>query len=79
VSSCTAHCTDSKLCVGIGNLGRGNAPPCTPEDDAMAILRRSVDPGLQDAEARLIAVQFVRDDESILSRNFEQVLFWGGE
>lgn len=38
-------------------LGERNAPPCTPEDDAATILRRSVDPGLQDAEAHLIAVR----------------------
>jgi hypothetical protein len=60
-------------------LGARNAPPCTPGDDATTRLRRSVDPGLQDAEARLIAAQFVRDHESVLSQNFEQVLFGGGE
>jgi hypothetical protein len=36
-------------------LGERKAPPCTPEDDAATILRGSVDPGLQDAEADLIA------------------------
>jgi hypothetical protein len=38
-------------------LGERKAPPCTPEDDATTMLRRSVDPGLQDAEAHLIAVR----------------------
>ena len=38
-------------------LGERNAPPCTPEDDAATMLRRTVGPGLQDAEARLIADQ----------------------
>ncbi len=37
-------------------LGKGNAAPCAPDDDAAAILRRPVDSGLQDVEADLIAV-----------------------
>jgi hypothetical protein len=38
-------------------LGKRKAPQCAPEDDAATILRRSVYPGLQDAEAYLIAVR----------------------
>jgi hypothetical protein len=38
-------------------LGKRKTPLCTPEDDAATILRRSIDPGLQDTEAHLIAVQ----------------------
>ena len=37
-------------------FGERKATPCTPEDDTATILRRSVDPGLQDAKAHLIAV-----------------------
>jgi hypothetical protein len=38
-------------------LGEWKAPPCSPEDDAATILRRSVDPGLEDAESHLIAIR----------------------
>ena len=38
-------------------LGERKAPASTPEDDAATMLRRSVDPGLQDAEAYLIPVR----------------------
>ena len=37
-------------------LGKRKAPQRAPEDDAAAMLRRSVDSSLQDAEAHLIAV-----------------------
>jgi hypothetical protein len=56
-------------------LGERDATPSTPEDDAATILRRTVGPGLQDAEARLIAVQqfAVRESttiSSVFERNF---------
>lgn len=38
-------------------LGERKASTCTPEDDSATMLRRSVDSGLQDAEAHLIAVR----------------------
>lgn len=37
-------------------LGKREAPPRAPENDAASILRRPVDPGLQDAEAHLVPV-----------------------
>ncbi len=52
-------------------LRKREAPPCAPEDDATAMLRRSVNPGLQDAEAYLIPVH------GHAIRPFEQVLSLG--
>lgn len=52
-------------------LGKRKAASCTPKDDAATILRGSVNSGLQDAEAHLIAVR------DIMTAVFEKVLFGG--
>jgi hypothetical protein len=57
-------------------LGKRKASPCAPEDDAATILRRSVDPGLQDVEAHLIAVHD-HDDRTVCP--FKQALLRVGK